>query len=526
MKKRFLSRVKERLFLIVVIFVYSVLAFINLGDFVSPQTFETLLPDEIITISLPEEKEVSKVIFYTWTTDNDFDIKYQVDNLMEKPFKVNGPFQWVSININKKATNIYIRPQVQREISYGEFGVLDKDSNLIEDISIQRSTFKSTAKFTDEQELVPSERTSMNSIIFDEVYFAQTAYQYATGTRGYETVHPPLGKILQSIPIALTGKMTPFTWRFMGTLTGIIIIIAVYYLALLLFKEKYFANIAAILISLSCMHFTQTRVGTVDSYLCLFTILSYFFMFKFVDKPEKFRNFVLSGIFFGCACSVKWSGAFGGAGLAIILFNYLIKSGLFKKGNAKKILAWFFKGLSCFILIPLIIYSASYLLFPNTTEAHSLADVYDQGVNLFTYHANESSPHNASSPWYSWPISFRGFTFFVSEDGSKTSGLIGNYILCYVSVVALLITLYFAVKKHDKLSLRILIPYLSLWIPYAFITRPMFLYHYLSASIFAILAIVNLIQKFPESRKFLVRVIVGSALILFILLYPQMTGVI
>ena len=133
-------------------------------------------------------------------------------------------------------------------------------------------------ELTDETTLIPKERTAMNSMIFDELYFGQTAYQYANGLEGYETVHPPLGKILQSIPIFITGKMTPFTWRFMGTVAGILIIIVVYYLAALNCSRKNLsANIATVLTSLSCLHFIQTRVGTVDSHLCLFTVLSYLF---------------------------------------------------------------------------------------------------------------------------------------------------------------------------------------------------------------------------------------------------------
>ena len=78
MKGRFLSWAKERLFLIVVVFLYSILAFINLGDFSAPQTFQNFQPGEKFLIVLPEAQKVSNVIFYTGTTKNDFKIHYQV----------------------------------------------------------------------------------------------------------------------------------------------------------------------------------------------------------------------------------------------------------------------------------------------------------------------------------------------------------------------------------------------------------------------------------------------------------------
>ena len=544
MKKRFLSWIKERLFLIIIVFLYSILAFVNLGDFNAPQTFEIFKPNEKFLIALPGEINVSDVMLYTGTTKNDFKSYYQIKNHIncfcescfnndlisadeedftnKKHFAVGGPFQWVRLKIDKATSAIMITPSKERDIAYGEVGVFGENSQKIEGIKIFKISGDEIVETTkistlnDEGEFVPTEITAMNSMIFDELCFGQTAYQYANKLEGYETVHPPLGKILQAVPIYITGKMSPFTWRFMGTVAGIIIVIVVYYLALEIFKKKYFANIAVALISLSSLHFIQTRVGTVDSHLCLFTVLSFLFMFKFINNPKKMKFFALSGLFFGCAISVKWSGAFGGIGLAILFFANLKK--------LDKIWLWILKGVLFFIFLPLTIYCTSYLAFPETTQAESLENVYEQSVHLFEYHSGENTPHSASSPWFTWPISLVGFPFYASEDGTKTIGLFENYVIAYTSVIALVVSIYYAIKKHDKVSIQILIAYLSLLLPYAFISRPMFLYHYLPASIFGILAIANMIRKFPES-KFLVRLIIASALISFIVLYPKMTGI-
>ena len=55
---------------------------------------------------------------------------------------------------------------------------------------------------------------------FDEIYHARTAYEFLHGLPTYENTHPPLGKILISVGIAIFG-MNPFGWRIMGTLFGI-----------------------------------------------------------------------------------------------------------------------------------------------------------------------------------------------------------------------------------------------------------------------------------------------------------------
>lgn len=526
------EKVFDSLFLTILCVVYFIVAVINLGDMKAPQTFCRMSQGEELTVILKEPTNRPKVVLYTGITQNDFDFSYKTRtdfyDFKESSFtKINlsGPFKWHAIDINGDVSSITFSNSAGRDIDLGEIAVFDKDGAKIEftlshyNVGYYTEVEEQFANLVDEQDLVQTDSTAMNSTYFDEIYFAQTAYQYATGQVGYEDVHPPLGKIIQSIPIALTGKMTPFTWRIMGTITGVFIIIATYFLGKEIFGKASFARVAAILVSLSGLHFVQTRVGTVDSYLCLFTILAYLFMMKFVNSNQKLRYFILSGIFFGCACSVKWSGAFGGIGLALLFFASL-KKHIYKKGERK----WILRGILAFVLIPLTVYCSAYLLFPGTTRAQNLGDVYNQGYNLFTYHSNEMTPHPYSSKWYIWPLALKPM-LYVYDDVSKTSiYLMGNYVIVYVSVLALIMTAYWAFRYRDKASLIVLVSWLSLFIPYAFIGRTMFLYHYLPASIFAMLAIVNIFYQLPGIRKILPAYLL-AALISFIICYPKMVGV-
>ena len=110
-----------------------------------------------------------------------------------------------------------------------------------------------------------------------------------------------------------------------------------------------------------------------------------------------------------------------------------------------------------------------------------------------------------------------------SLDNDSRIELTGNLVLAYTSIVALIITLYFAARRRDKNSIMLLISYLSLWLPYALIGRTMFLYHYLPASIFAIIAIVNVFYLLPKTRKFIWIFLLVST-VSFILKYPIMAG--
>lgn len=535
--KKYFTREKvfDSLFLAFLCLIYSIVALTNLGETVAPQTFYRMKVHEELVITLPKKLLNPKVALYSGITENGFELSYalvkdgeSLNDVHYSSLGFDGPFKWMRISTAGDASKIILRNDAGRDIDIGEIAVFSNSSNRVDGISLSRNTIETLEepaddtdlrKMLDEQEMATLDATVLNSTYFDELYFAQTAYQYATNQFGYEAVHPPLGKIIQSIPIRLTGKMTPFTWRVMGAITGILIIIATYFLAKEIFHKASFARVAAILISLSGLHFVQTRVGTVDSYLCLFTILSFLFMMKFVNSDKKLRYFILSGIFFGCAWSVKWSGAFAGIGLALLFFAKL-KAHIFQEGERK----WILRGAFSFIFIPLVIYCSSYLLFPETTGAHNLGDVFNQTSYLLSYHSHENTPHAYSSMWYTWPIALKPILYAKNLITGRTISLMANYSIAYVSVLGLIVTGYFAFRKKDKISLIIIVSWLSLFAPYIFITRTMFLYHYLPASVFAILAIVNLFYQLPSIRKILLAYLL-AVLVSFIVCYPKMVGV-
>ena len=149
--------------------------------------------------------------------------------------------------------------------SIGEVQLYDENSLPLE----ETATDDTSAPLVDELDLVPIRISYMNSTYFDEVYFARTAYEYVHGLPAYEWVHPPLGKLIQAIPIALMG-MTPFAWRMAGNICGILMIAVMYILGKKLFKKRKWAITAALLMMLDTFHFAQSRMGTVDTELVLF----------------------------------------------------------------------------------------------------------------------------------------------------------------------------------------------------------------------------------------------------------------
>ncbi len=70
-----------------------------------------------------------------------------------------------------------------------------------------------------------------------KIYFGRTAYEILHKLQIYETTHPFLGKALISYGVKLFG-MTPFGWRVIDVIFGTLIIIALYYLALLYLRRR------------------------------------------------------------------------------------------------------------------------------------------------------------------------------------------------------------------------------------------------------------------------------------------------
>lgn len=181
------------------------------------------------------------------------------------------------------------------------------------------------ANLFDEQSLVPENSNFMNSTYFDEIYHARTAYEHFQGIVAYENTHPPLGKTLIGAGMELFG-VNPFGWRIVGTLFGAAMLPLIYMMGLRLFGTTRYAALSAGLFALDFMHFTQTRISTIDVYGVFFIMLMFYFMQRYftmnfyrVPLRKTLVPLFWSGLFFGIGVASKWIVLYGGAGLAIML---------------------------------------------------------------------------------------------------------------------------------------------------------------------------------------------------------------
>lgn len=511
-------------FIIFIVFVLfcSFYSFQKLGNYKSPNTFYRF-SDDVVIVDLKKQTDINKIMIFNGELDSDYDL-YVSDNNDDYELLTNyncsGAFSWDEIKIKYNKVR-YIKLDFYNKASIGEIGVYD-DNGLIKDTYITNSK-KMITKLNDEQEMVPVRKSYMNSSYFDEVYFARCAYEYIHNINIYEWTHPPLGKLIQAIPIYITGNMAPFTYRFMGCLAGILLIGVMYLFGTLLFKKRIYGIYSALIMMLDTFRFAHTRMGTVDSHLVLFITLSIFMMYCFINN-SKIRYLFLSGLFFALSISVKWTGLYSGFALAIIYFYYLFK-------NKKIGTDYIIYGFLFFFFMPIFIYCSIYLKFNNNLyKTNSFENIIKVNREMYKYHSKLKDTHPFSSKWYSWPISYKPVWYHqldLDNSYQETISGVGNIVIWYTSILGVIYLILISILKRDKKAMFLLLIIGSLWLPYIFINRIMYLYHFFPVLPFFFLASIYFVKELEDRCNFkkIFTIYLLLSTLFFIIYYPVVSGV-
>lgn len=219
---------KDYLCMGILIAVFSLLAFYRLGNFHAPQTTYTATPDNRdIVLDLGEYTDMASFsVFlvnlntrkFTLSAFNEVTGEWEI---ISSDIAAESVFAWNRIDVNYRLRYLGI-VATDEEAVLNELVVQAPDGSVITPVN--------TADYPtlfDEQDLFPEYKSYMNSTMFDEVYHGRTAYEFLHGLVTYETTHPHLGKILMSIGVKIFG-MTPFGWRFMSVVFGILILPLMY----------------------------------------------------------------------------------------------------------------------------------------------------------------------------------------------------------------------------------------------------------------------------------------------------------
>lgn len=525
--------------------VYAVAAFTGLGSANAPQRFCTLEAGESAVLALDGVHSIDTVWYYTGLYTGEYTLAYSDDGITytaagTMPQGYADLFKWLQPQPadTAPATAAYVRVTASAHLELGELALLDAQGKRIAVREITGPA--SAAALCDEADTVPAASTYFNSSYFDEIYHARTAYEHLRGVYPYEVSHPPLGKELLALGIAIFG-MTPFGWRCMGALFGVAMLPLMWDLLRRMFRDDRVALCGAALLACDFMHLTQTRIATIDSFATLFILLMYLFLYRYFTQG-RLRHLAACGIAFGVGAATKWTCLYAGAGLGVLWALHWVLSGVqaHRDGDGRRYVRRLLGNIGfClvfFVLVPGMIYYASYYPYGAARGLHGpgmyftreyAAIVLENQRFMFTYHAGLVATHPYSSRWWQWLLDLRPILYYLSYgDGTvSTIGAFVNPLLCWGGLLALPVLVYHAVKR-ERTALFILVGYLAQVLPWVFISRLTFEYHYFAATLFLVLALGYVFDRLRQ-RGYLGIVYAFTAAngALLALFYPVLTGV-
>ncbi len=397
-----------------------------------------------------------------------------------------------------------------------------------------------------------------NQTVFDEVHFGKFISGYYTHEY-YFDIHPPLGKLIiagfsklfdfrPEFSFANIGEQFPDqkykALRFLPSLAGALLPVIGFALASELGLSIWASLTFGILLALENALLVQSRFILLDSFLLLFGFLSLFHYVRYRKGKGK-RELIMMGIFGALSLLVKWTGA---SFLALAGLSELVN--VIRHRNYSN-LAY---KIAAFIVIPFIIYFSVFAVhftlltksgtgdafmspeFQKTLKGNSYGkDAKLKTPNMFQkfielnkemYLSNQrlTATHPYGSQWYTWPLMLRPIYYWVS--GDERIYLLGNPIIWWLSTAAFLALVVGIVTKRYRWNYIIwflLAGYVLNLLPFIGIKRVMFLYHYLTGLIFAMLALVYIIDQEKKKKTIFIGLIILS-IVTFIYFSPLTYG--
>ncbi len=532
---------QDSVYLLIPMLVCAAISFIGLGALQVPQSSWVARDIVSVSITLGEKAgSVSRVFAYMGYTDGAFELRDAGGRkLAVVPAQSGALYRWHGVDVSGLPQELVLFAQ---GTAVHELVFLDANGNIITPAAYPQAV---NALF-DEQALCPNAIRSIDGMYFDEIYHARSAYEQLKGLPIYETTHPPLGKALISVGISIFG-MNPFGWRFMGALFGVLLVGLLYLFARSLFGRRDFALTASLLYAFDFMRFVQSRIATIDVFSAFFIVAAYYFMLHYLRADfyhtslrKLFAPLLGSGICFALAAAVKWTGFYAGAGLAVLFFLSLWQNARGARalpdarGFAKRCVCILAFCVLAFVLIPIGIYIASYLpIFKGADMPLTIKEVWLSQRHMWNYHSALLDSHPFASRWYEWPLSLRPVWYFMGEflpAGMHASiALLGNPLVWWPACAAALLLLYAKLHGAGRTAGFLLIAAAAQLLPWMFVTRTTFLYHYMATFPFVLFmlcfVLLRMEQMAPRTARLLRWLLPVVSVAMFAFFYPVLAGV-
>lgn len=364
---------------------------------------------------------------------------------------------------------------------------------------------------------------------FDEFYRITRVEQFLKG-EPFLSPHPHFGRYLIILGVLLFGD-NPMGWRFVQAILGSLLTPLSYLIGKNLFNHKYAGLLVAYLATFEFGFLLYSRLGVAIISQVFFIALSLLLFIK-ATRTNKSLNlyYFACAICTGLSISIKWTSLF----LLPVYFLWIKTN-----GNIKKFI---FSHAALLIAITVFTYILTFIgetenfeYYNKTLHMHN-SNFIDGVINwhklAFNAQAN-AVPDTYSSKWYTWPLLLSPILISWTYDPISKNLInlvsMGNPVIWWSGILAIIFQLIlFCFKKQDGMVSFLIGTYFISFLPYAFISRPMYLYHYLPSLFILILILEYSFISLYKSKKKIFRALLASWVILvflvFIYFYPIING--
>lgn len=383
------------------------------------------------------------------------------------------------------------------------------------------------------------------AIVFDEVYFRTFAADYLSGNYFFD-IHPPFVKLLFA-GVAMLFHLTPdqilsgyaggIILRTAPAVAGAALVPLLYVILRQLNFSRRIAILGGTFVLFDNALLVESRFVLMDSILLLagFGAVSAYLALRKAKGHIRWVGVMLLALLLGVLVTTKWTGL----AIALLLTITWLIEGVRQRIEPLKLAV----EAAITIMIITSIYVGSFALHFSLLNHSGEGDAFmserfqstlignvaynpsaklsfwDKFIELNgqMYSAQNTLNHTThpyASRWYSWPFMARPVYFWQSEtQAGGTQGniyLLGNPFIWAFGTIGVLASLLAWIIRPNLLGHRrhlvafLLAGYVVNFIPFSFIERPMFLYHYLFALVISILIGCILYEQLFEwqSKKY------------------------
>jgi dolichyl-phosphate-mannose-protein mannosyltransferase len=368
-----------------------------------------------------------------------------------------------------------------------------------------------------------------NAVVWDEIYYKRFAGHYFDHTF-YFDLHPPLANLLfaavariAGVPAATLLSDAPApVLRVLPALCGTLLVPLGYVMLRELGASRRVATLAGLVLLFENALLVDTRLTFVEPEIICAGLgaLTVFLAARSSTSGRRWGLIAISGILAGVAVSLKWTGA---SALGVILTVWA-----FDAWRRRFSLHAIAEGVAL-VAIPAAVYVATFAihfsLLTHVGEGQSfmsgrfhrtlIGDPFRDStihLSLFTKLVDEHDAirrgnreleyvsHPASSRWYTWPIMKHPFAVWENTSASpgrkQLIALLGNPVVWWGALIGVIGACLWLLRRpqlasEQRFAFSFLGGTLALnFVPFVFISRVMYLYHYLFALVVAVLLAV------------------------------------